>query len=116
MEEQSPFANAQEQLQPPPELTDRRIKPEAAPAKKKWPWVLIGVIGLLAAVVILLAGMVWQQKNQAEIPAAPTPTFKPPPTSSPKESALQKLKAVVDEADPDKNPFPPPQVDMDVKF
>jgi hypothetical protein len=115
--DQSIFGESQPILQAPPEEIARQeyIKENKVILRKKRSKMLMLFLGIVMVFSSLLALIVYQPAQQPPPPPAPTPTLIPQnPTALQQE--LERLGAIVDEADPNQKPLIPPPVDMDVRL
>jgi hypothetical protein len=110
-ESQTVFEGQQMLMQPPP------VEIEKQQQRKKVMTLLMSVVilivGLTAATVYFFSPNPNQVVLQTEeITASPMPIF----TDPLKEAELQRVEAIVEQAQPDLLLVPPPQVDMTVVF
>jgi len=113
MIEQSEFNYTQEVTQPPPETMV--AKTPMKPGIRK----LYMILGLLGGILILLilVPMVERQRKAPGVMPTISPTAAPSYQEKPKiQIELERLKGLVEEANPVSQPFPPPEVDMKVAF
>ena len=113
MKEQSEFNYTQELVQPPPEM----MVPKAPvkPGLKKL-LIVLGLLGVLFILLLFVAVVGRQRQAPVETPMI-TPTVVPGYQEKSKTKLeLERLKGLVDEANPASKPFPPPEIDMKVAF
>lgn len=114
MKDQSEFNEQQAITQPPPEVIAANETRSVTPKKKSKKWWLFGG-GVLLLVVVIMALIISKPKTPA-----PAEVIQVPPTVMPKNTEMQeelvRIRALVKQANPESDPFPPPQVDMQVEF
>lgn len=116
-DDQSIFGESQPIFQAPPEEIARQeyIKENQIILRKKRSKMLMLFLGIVLVVSGILALIMYQPPQPPPPPPTPTPTPIPQnPTALQQE--LDRLEAIVDEADPNQKPLIPPPVDMDVSL
>jgi hypothetical protein len=115
-EDQSYFSIDQESTQAPPEiLVELDKKAKLPPKRDQKTKIVIGALGLVLILMVSILMIVTNRKPPLA-PIIPTPTPAAPQTPSKTMSELQRLQLIVDQANPESDPFPPPQVDMKINF
>jgi len=116
MADQSQFAQSQELMQPPPEELEAAKQPKQPMSLAKK--MAIGGGGFLGLMLITLLIMVrlgaFESPEPVVVEITPTPTI--PAKVSALEIELDRIKDLVDVADPSTNSHFPPPVDMKVEF
>jgi hypothetical protein len=114
MIEQSTFNQEQEYTQPPPEVIAAQKAKQAETPKRSKKWWFIGGGALFLLILVVAVLLQGQKTPPITVPLTPTPV--PLVKSSEMEKELARLRLLVQQADPEGDPFPPPQVDMNVSF
>lgn len=115
--DQSQFASEQERAQAPPEELARRAYMSAnqEAIKKKRRGMILGFLGLVVVMTLVIVLFTLRPAPPTPVLPTPTPTL-PPQGPSLLEQEMTRLEQVVDEADPQTEPYVPPPVDMEVEF
>lgn len=114
MTDQFSFNEQQELNQPPPEVVAAQKAKLSQPKKhtKKWWFIGGGLLFLLILVLTAWLGRPHPTPKQEIVQTIPTIM----PRNSAMEEQISRMRSLVMEADPNGDPFPPPQVDMSVEF
>lgn len=112
-QDQSLFIETQEQLQAPPEIVAQQEQSNAPKRRKLWPALILCICFIL---LVLISITLKASQTDEVVSDIQTPTPTPTSRSSQTQEELDRLKIILEEADPNKPAFIPPPLDMKTSF